>query len=67
MKVRVKIFESKSRYKDGVEYDRKKNKDSIRQAIDFCREEMAEKGDSFVGFHIETLRGELRHKVNNGY
>ena len=67
MKVRDKIFENKRRYKAGVEYDKEENKDSIKKAIDFCREEMANRGDDFVGFHIETLRGELKHKINNGY
>lgn len=66
MKVKVRVFNSKGQYKSGGDSDREENKDSIRKGIDFCREEMAQAGDRFIGFYIETLRGELKHKINNG-
>ena len=66
MKVKVRVFESKDQYKRGGNSTREEFRDSIRKGIDFCREEMASTGDNFIGFHIESLRGELKHKINNG-
>lgn len=64
MKVNIKVYKEKEAYESDDTPNRALLKDTIGEALEYCKDKIRT-SHKFIGFRIESTKGELKHKLHN--